>query len=431
MFSKFLKHEAGNFSTMFALSLLPIMIGVGVSVDYSSLSKADNAAQGIADAVALAAAVYVNQNGEHPETDAQGYVEGRVYTAKELGYDIGDGTATVVVTYDDADGTAKVTVSGVYKTAFMGLMQVDTLDFGATASAVYNDPNATALSVFFALDVSGSMKFDDKIDTYTSNDYYEKYSTVVGAQAREVGLRATTKTFMKSLEDIMPASSGARKILRTAMYPYAGVTMKTMQVDPKWGLISDSEINGLVALDGTNPLGGTNSWAPMQDALHSIRKEPGIHKAENGNDDPLKYVVFMTDGVNDNTSSSCKMVVVGYTWWGYPIKEEVCTYSTVYDEQTLKVCQDMKDEGVEIYTIAFSLAPGRYHRNDGGIWANKEFDRYHYVLEQDISDRANLLLSSCASSPEHYFQADDTAGLADAMERISGDIIENVVRLTL
>lgn len=80
----------------------------------------------------------------------------------------------------------------------------------------------------------------------------------------------------------------------------------------------------------------------------------------------------------------------------------------------------MKNAGVKIYTIGFALEPGDYTG-----YTNRQIAR----LSSYSSNKAYTFLRSCASSPDHFVKAENTAALNDAFDKIGKDIISDVIRV--
>ncbi len=118
--------------------------------------------------------------------------------------------------------------------------------------------------------------------------------------------------------------------------------------------------------------GGTNSSAAVNDAYNSLKdaNEISEHKARNGQK-PELIMVFMTDG--NNSSSS-------------------------YDNSTKTTCDKAKAIDIEIYTVAFQ-AP----------------------------KNGRTLLAHCATSPDHYFEPENTDELIKSFERIGKNASEKLV----
>jgi hypothetical protein len=113
----------------------------------------------------------------------------------------------------------------------------------------------------------------------------------------------------------------------------------------------------------------------METAYNRLKEssENKAHKDKNGQV-PTKYIVFMTDGDNNNTSD---------------------------DTSTKATCAAAKKDGMEVYAVAF-MAP----------------------------TRGQNLLKECASSTSHYFQAENMAALVSAFKVIGERTSAVVSRLT-
>lgn len=121
--------------------------------------------------------------------------------------------------------------------------------------------------------------------------------------------------------------------------------------------------------------GGTDSTDAFKWGLDSVTSgtETTEHKARTGQE-PERIIVFMTDGDNNYTSA---------------------------DTSTKKLCDEAKADGLTVYTIAFA-AP----------------------------TRGQQLLSYCASKPENYYDARNSAELIDAFKNIGEQTSKVVSRLT-
>jgi len=130
-----------------------------------------------------------------------------------------------------------------------------------------------------------------------------------------------------------------------------------------------SFVNALPASGGTD---STEAFSWAYDNV-SDKKEVNQHKAKNGQE-PQRYIVFMTDGDNNYSSA---------------------------DSSTRILCDQAKGAGVQVYTVAFA-APKR----------GKE------------------LLSYCASSSAHFFDAQSSADLIAAFKSIGEQASQVASRLT-
>jgi Flp pilus assembly protein TadG len=184
---------------------------------------------------------------------------------------------------------------------------------------------------------------------------------------------------------------GDKKInaLRTAVF---GLVKLFKDIDPnreyiRLGVVSyDSNLDDFEKMHwnpnrvrkfagGLKADGGTDSTDAFKWGYESVVSdtETKEHVAKTGQE-PERIIVFMTDGDNNYTSA---------------------------DTSTKKLCDKAKSDGATVYTIAFA-AP----------W------------------RGQQLLSYCATSPENYFEAQNSAELIDAFKTIGEKSSQVVSRLT-
>jgi len=442
------------------------MLGVvGATLDYSIVADADSKAQSIADSSALAAAVYIKNNGFEPKNKKQGLVG--TYTAAELGHEFPDWVkngasgVTVKFDYDNENQETNVTVSGVTMPLITHMMGHDTLPFKATATVKYaQTEKLDPASIALVLDGSGSMQWFDKIDTILSND--------------ETALKSAAKVFMNELDTIQNSSPDER-ILRTGMYVYSSSFLSSESERMDWGSLSTSSGGKLMKLRKS---GGTNSYSALKEARVDMLKEDNIHKKENGSDNVLKYVILMTDGVNSPDSSVCTTTPrPAHKHWertykkstgkGKKKKEEwvtevmesrfipwhnggwvqktvganhdsetFCMPQSKNDKKTLDECRFLGNKGIKVFTIGYGLEEGYYHA--GHTWwetynirSGVTYEGYHIYLPQKITDRAYNMLQTCADlSGGEFIAADNAAELTEAFSSIGKTIATEAIRIS-
>ena len=184
---------------------------------------------------------------------------------------------------------------------------------------------------------------------------------------------------------------GEKKInvLKTAVF---GLIDQFKTVDPKGDYIRLGSVSYNSRITGNNSMtwnldrvhsfvgqlqatGGTDSTDAFKWGYRKASStiETDEHQARTGQD-PERIIVFMTDGDNNYTSA---------------------------DTSTKKLCDEAKADGLTVYTIAFA-APSR----------------------------GQQLLSYCASKPENYYDARNSAELIDAFKNIGEQTSKVVSRLT-
>ncbi len=198
---------------------------------------------------------------------------------------------------------------------------------------------------------------------------------------------------------------GQDDIFRTALYPYSqdyqghynsinddGVIPDKV-VYPDWGPLTDSEINAMSTLYGTDSSGA------LQAAATAFDLENAFHLERNGENDPLKFMIFMSDGAN-NASYEC-------TSGG-------CVYGYYFDERSISACNYMKASGVTVYTIGYHLVAG--------------YNNGYYIYQSEV-DRAQELLADCATDSSKYILAQNASELNAALVAIGQEVMVEVIRI--
>jgi len=452
---KYVKDQRGQFSIMAGGCFAAIVFLCGAGIDVARLSNAKVKAQGISDAVGLAAAVYVDQNGEPPTSSNNGFIHGQYYNAADYGYDLyGSKDATFRVFYDDVTKEATVELGGHIPTTFTSIAGYQTMPLTTRTVVKYKETDyGTPASIMFVLDNSGSMFFDDKaVDPDT------------GARPADVvrridGLKDNMHRLNDRLQEIAD-QEGDVDFLRTGMMPYHHAIISANKVNMHWGALSDGNIDAMV------PGGATNSSPPMTESWNQLKNEHIHHENESGKT-PLKYVIFMTDGKNTNGVDiwipeegtnhwrrEWQEWRCWYNRWGrrrcreitreefYPTDGPSDTpipeptdhnnwvegkYVLNWDYYTQNTCKEMHAQGVKVYTIGFALKEGTYYTNE---WGQALGSEYHYrdIDTQDLG-QSFALLSACASEGDHFILAEDTEELNQAFDRIGDDILLDVIRI--
>lgn len=468
LLKRFRKNEDGNIALTFAVSAVAVIGCMGAAMDFSTLSNAEARSQSIADQTALAAAVFVKTNnrepsppppvgeGETPEPE-EGYLDDdyRTYTAAELGYDFkgwvdgGADNVTVSVNYDGTAKEATVTVVGKTVPTFMQIFGHQNMGFKASATAKYEDFEFyDPASVLMVLDNSGSMAFDDKPKVPGNGNNgaaLGAWADQEGVEPRIDALQRHAGGFMTSLQNLVgDQSDNDDKVLRTGMLAYNTNTITTRTVPMDWQTASTK-----ASIDQMVAQGGTNSAPPIDLARVWMSTEDATHTTMHG-DDPLKFLVFMTDGINTDNSVTWVeeegtgqwrgQIRVCWYWWcwyeedtvesaGVPNIRNSHSWEEGKWDSTANVltnddCTSMKNDGVKIYTIGFALSEGRYDTNG---YFGYETDEY---IDEEVRDKAYSFLSDCASEPSTFLTAENSDQLDQAFTRIGNDIMTEIIRLS-
>ncbi len=374
--SRLLTDRSGNFGMMTAI-LLPVLIGAGgVALDLTNMMMSKTQLQEAADSAALAASTALATGEAADEAAARKLAKdffiaqmGNYMGAEAAGALASTTNVNITTTTSSAGKSWQVSVGSSYDlalTPMMGVFGYQAMNIATSGTSTSGTEKTTdALSLYLVLDRSGSMGED-------SNSKVEKCSSIFGyrfcwmeTQSKIQALKQATANLLAELAKVDPD----RKFVRTGAVSY---NEKMQSPSPlKWGT-SDAlgYVNALPA-DGM-----TNSGEAVETAYTSLADpmEDTYHRNKNGDRDPAKYIVFMTDGENNVAGA---------------------------DAKTLRACKNAKDAGMEVYAIAF-MAPAA----------------------------GQQLLSACASSGAHYFQPENAVALNEAFKAIGQKAAKSATRLT-
>lgn len=462
---KLFKNERGNVTIMTGVSMMVIVGAIGAAVDYSSANNLRSDTQGIADSVALNAAAFVREYDRAPTSaDTDGLIAGS-YTATQLGYTSlpNADSITFDLVYDMQAGEARVTARGAVPTTFSGAVGVKSLSVSTESTATFVEKAVRDVaSIALVLDNSGSMAWDAEKAEYVNNTW----QSPPGTKTRVEVLKGSVGAFMADLRDLV-GSDTTQRVVRTGFAAFSGYNVSPVR-SMAWQTMTDSELNSMQTTGGTYPqfaLGQVNTWMSNEDSIH----------LQASGKTPLKYVIYVSDGANNqdnqqwvaesgtgkwrqdyrrryqyrNSSSSSYWYSYSWynftrsatsnnkpdnyengIWYSYFNNQERYQYdfeswiegdwSRPTDDAVIAKCNDLKAQGVKIYTIGFALEPGKYMAGDSS----------YREIDQETADYAYSVLSDCATSNDTFIIAKDTADLEDAFETIGEDIMEEVIRVS-
>jgi Flp pilus assembly protein TadG len=153
LFSRFMRNKNGNFAMMFAFAAPALMASVALGVDITTTLTAKTELQDANDAAVLLAARYFKENRKQPSMALiQKFLDGNsdhVMNAKKL-------------TFNAARSEYTLESSSTIKTMLMGYFGHYTEDYEVVSQS--NLGFGETLEFTLALDTTGSMAFDGKMD---------------------------------------------------------------------------------------------------------------------------------------------------------------------------------------------------------------------------------------------------------------------------
>lgn len=189
-FDKLARDDRGNIAVIFTVALIPILLAVGAAVDYARASSARSAMQQALDSTVLMISKEApNLTAAQISAKAQAYFNS-LYSQPYVS------SIAVITAYTAPTGTtaAKVDISGTgsVPTSFMKIAGVPSMAIKSNATATWGN---TKSRIAIALDVTGSMAADGKIDAM--------------------------KTAAKNLIDTLKASANATGDVYVSIIPFA------------------------------------------------------------------------------------------------------------------------------------------------------------------------------------------------------------------
>ena len=194
----FARDARGNVALLFAFSLIPLLIGVGVAMDYGQALIVRERMADAADAAALAIGSWPGLTQDEAKVKAQQFFDAN-YPPSSLGT---AGALDVQFSGEDI----VTTVSGQVPTTFMQLANVNAVDVGASATITKKERN---IELVLVLDTTGSM----------------------GSGGKLTAMKSAAKKMVDTLFD----GKGTSTTLKIGVVPYAAaVNIGTDKLNSGW-----------------------------------------------------------------------------------------------------------------------------------------------------------------------------------------------------
>jgi Flp pilus assembly protein TadG len=365
---RFVTDRAGNLALSFAIVSVPLLAAMGVSFDYVRALNLHREIQGNLDAALVAT---IKDIGTKDETELKKQLGDWLIAEADVTGSYELDTASIVI--DKTGQAVTAMVKANVDTTFLRILGKKTVPVSVKASVIGGEePGAEkdhSFSMYFVLDRSGSMDENTRT-SYTGEceDWWgNKYKCTKYYKKME-SLKMATTSLLVQIE----AEDPEVKYARTGGVSYNNVMQSPTAL--AWG------VNGISSyIKNLTSSGTTNSGEAFKEAYNALTKAPPnseaeIHEKKNGISEPVKYIVFMTDGEN-NVSGA--------------------------DTKTKKYCDAARKADIKVYAIAF-MAP----------------------------TQGQNLLKYCATTTNDYYEAEDTAGLIAAFTEIGKAASKKIVRLT-
>ncbi len=380
----FWRDTGGNFGMITAL-LLPVLIGTGgLALDVVSALGTKSEMGAIADSASLAATSALaakKANVAEAKQIAINFAESQIGS---LGLSPDDVVVDVqVTTLPSASGTTKyqvvVNISGKMPTTLLRAIGKDSMDVANSSVSTGATGTQNSLSMYLVLDRSGSMEASvvgsvnpaHRKCTYfylnsAQTQMYSKSDQSPCYYQRIEVMKMAVNDLLTTLQKADPEN----RLVRTGAGGFSSGAFDPYPLN--WGVSGTNQHVQQMPAEG-----GTSSTKAFKLGVEALldRDEENAHEAKSGLT-PKKYIVFMTDGENNNRSDN---------------------------NSTNAQCNRAKaSQKVTVYTVGFMLS----------------------------SEVAKEFLKKCATSSKTYFDATDGKSLSAAFAAIAEETSGKLPLLT-
>jgi Flp pilus assembly protein TadG len=458
--TRFLSNSSGNTTIMFAIAIVPMLLVAGAATDMVRANRTQALLQGAADAAALAGGVGGQADDDDSDDAMQEIVEDFVEANSAKAALIA--APTIITEYDEDSGAFKVRLKGKFKTSFMALAGIPTMEIDAVAEVMVGNK---ALEVALVLDNTASMNAEGRLDDLKvaakklvddiyddqPDDAYVKVGIVPFSNYVNVGTGARGENWLEvppdqsstvdSCWDTFPQATKSN----CQMVPYTlmndGVQTSGTTEQCVWDYGPPTEVCGPVTSTTTwfGCVGSRNSPLDRNVGSEDV-PYPGVV-----NQSCPAEVTDLTDDESKLKGEIDSMIGTGETYipagliWGWnmltaaePLSNaksssdmsglggvkalvlmtdgastlvpaypyHVAGPAATADAIMLDICSNIKGDGITIYTVGFKVA--------------------------DSIAQNNLI--ACASDPSKAFDADNASELSAAFKEIAQKLSE--VRLS-
>ncbi|MBN8981911.1 MAG: pilus assembly protein, partial [Rhizobiales bacterium] len=345
--ARFRRDKRANVAVIFALTIVPILGGVGCAVDYSMATRLRSKLQAAADAASVGAIgkngpAYVAAGSANDGTIPVGGPDAlKIFTANmanESGYTLNSSTATVVKAGSTL--TSTVSFSATINTTFMRALGTNAMTVTGTSVSTATMP--VFIDFYLLLDNSPSMgvaatpadvakmvnNTSDQCafachDLNDSNNYYNL------AKSLNVTTRIdVVRSAAQSLMDTAASTQVFNNQFRMAIYTFgaSASTAGLTTIAPLTSSLSTAKSQAgsidLMTVNGQNQNNDMDTnFTTIMPQINAAIPTPGAGTSSA----PQKFLFFVSDGVADEANPACLKPTTNGTRCQSPINPALCT----------------------------------------------------------------------------------------------------------
>ena len=297
----YLNDTSGNFAIMTAVFMGTLLFASAAAIETSRMVNLKSELQNMADSGALIGAYSARVELDNREERVRENIHFNQANISDT-----ELSANAIISFDDNAEEVTVEIPGSIPSFFSGLLGEKMFEVNVSSVASYKTQAVDPVTIAFALDVSGSM------------------NRSIGPGGAKIDvLKQSVGILFDELEAGTPDADLLQDSIRTGMSAYNRGLVDTQPMNWGWTHLEAS-------IDALNAGGGTNSEPALNFAYTQI-KDDRYFRVSNDPDfqsgNHREYVIFMTDGDNNEI---------------------------IFDEDSAQVCLDMRNDGIELFSIAFA-----------------------------------------------------------------------------
>lgn len=452
LFKKFAKDFRGNTAVMFALTVVPLIIAIGASIDWVRVNRTQTVLQGAADAAAIAGSASGKTNDAELMAIVKEYAEANG-SAKAV-----DSISSIEQKLDNKKRTFSVTIKGKIKTSLMAVAGISSMDVGAFSEVGLA---SEGMEVALVLDNTGSMNASNRLPALKAaakqlvGDLFKQagsnyirvgvvpFSEYVNVDksnrnAPWISVAADKSTTSNQCWDTYPDATSSNCRMETSSWVADGITETSTYEVCDWNYGSPVQQCGPVTKnevwDGC--VGSRSVTTDTSIGDSSLRYEGVLN---------VNCPIALLPMSNDQKAINAKidgMKGVGNTYipagllWGWNLLDSNEPFTEAKSASWMKAHGGTKalvlmTDGDNTLTSSYP-----YHSHDGGDHAvanSKVTELCDNIKGQGISlytvslmvsnPVSKAMLVNCASDGNKAFTADDPSALASAFNKITESLL--------
>jgi Flp pilus assembly protein TadG len=463
IFAKVLASRDGNFALTFAFLSIPMLLSVGISIDYVRAYNVKVKMQADLDAALIASVKEVDSLSEDQIKDKVA----KWFVAQAETQDVSSYTlAANAIVVSKSKRTISAVATGLVPTTFLGLANIKTVPVSVTTSVA--GPATSYLNVYIVLDKSASMLLAATTSGQTLMKTYAQSNCVFAchvsegnskkyngrtyptnyelAKAMGVQLRADVSvSAAQEVLDLVTTADPTQSRIKVGLYSIGTKAKEVLAPEASMSAVKTALLKDANGLTGATSQDTTDFKTSLVGTSDNKGLESIIGAAGDGNtkETPLKLVLMLTDGVQSqrpwvttnvpsdawNCATWSGSICIKYRTKDFPYQTNVTPLNPDW-------CKGMKEGAVTmgvLYTEYLSI-PMDWGYN-GTVGDTMKSSAFSGKLQDGVSsstsrhDYIPYALTSCATSEEMFISAADPAAIKAGLSKLLGQYLGSV-RLT-